>query len=87
MCLGIPGEILEVEREGGGIVIGRVRIGGAIRAVNLSCTPEAAVGDWVIVHVGISISVLNESEARRTLRDLDALARLDEAGRANDSQP
>lgn len=87
MCLGIPGELLRVEREAGGIVTGRVRIGGAARDVNLSFTPEATVGDWVIVHVGVSISILDEPDARRTLRDLDELARLNEADLENDSPP
>ena len=86
MCLGVPGEVLEVRKEGGGIVTGRVRTGGMIREVNLSFTPEAAVGDWVIVHVGVAISVLDENEARRTLRDLEELARpLPAADSANGS--
>lgn len=80
MCLGVPGEILEVREAGGGIVTGRVRVGGVVREINLSFTPEAAVGDWVIIHVGFSISVLDEREARRTLRDLEELARLAGSG-------
>jgi len=80
MCLGVPGEILEVCEAGGGIVTGRVRVGGVVREINLSFTPEAAVGDWVIIHVGFSISVLDEREARRTLRDLEELARLAGSG-------
>jgi hydrogenase expression/formation protein HypC len=87
MCLGVPGKVLEVRKDGGGIVTGRVGIGGVIREVNLSFTPEATVGDWVIVHVGIAISVLDEREARRTLRDLEELARLEGAGPANGSAP
>ena len=84
MCLGVPGELLEVRDQGGGIVTGRARIGGAIREVNLSFTPEAGVGDWVVVHAGISISLLDESAARRTLRDLRELAR---PGSADDPGP
>ena len=87
MCLGLPGEVLEVRKDGGGIVTGRVRVGGVIREANLSFTPEAAVGDWVIVHVGIAISVLDERAAQRTLRDLEELARLGGTGPANGSAP
>ena len=74
MCLGVPGELLELRREGGGIVTGRARIGGAVREVNLSFTPDAAVGDWVIVHVGVAISLLDQPAARRTLRDAGKLS-------------
>ena len=87
MCLGVPGELLELRREGGGIVTGRARIGGAVREVNLSFTPEAAVGDWVIVHVGVAISLLDEPAARRTLQDLEELARLHEADSADGCAP
>jgi len=80
MCLGVPGEVLEVRRVGDNVVTGRVRIGGVVREVNLSFTPEAQAGDWVIIHVGFSISVLDERSARRTLRDLEELARLGGGG-------
>lgn len=87
MCLGVPGEVLEVRSDGDGIVTGRVRIGGVVREVNLSFTPEAGVGDWVVVHVGFSISVLDEGEAQRTLRYLEETARPSGAGPADGSAP
>lgn len=85
MCLGVPSEVLEVRTEGDGIVTGRVRFGGAVREINLTFTPEAVVGDWVVVHAGVSISVLDESEARRTLRYFDELARLERSDSTNGS--
>ena len=46
---------------------GRVSFNGAVREVDLSFVPEARVGDYVIVHVGIALSVIDEAEARETL--------------------
>ena len=87
MCLGVPGQLLEIRERGGAAVTGKARFGAAIREVNLSFTPGAAVGDWVIVHVGIAISLLDEPAARRTLRDLEELARLDETASADGPAP
>lgn len=73
MCLAVPGRIERTDGEGLSRT-GRVDFGGVAREVSLSCVPEARVGDWVIVHVGFALSVLEESEARR------AFAYLEEAG-------
>lgn len=64
MCLAVPGLILSVE----GQELARsglVRFGEIKRRVNLTFTPEAGVGDYVIVHVGCAISVIDADEARR----------------------
>ncbi|MGD7654144.1 MAG: HypC/HybG/HupF family hydrogenase formation chaperone [Verrucomicrobiales bacterium] len=55
---------------------GRVSFGGIVKQVNLVLVPEAEVGDYVIVHVGVAISRVNETEARRVfdyLREMDEL--------------
>jgi hydrogenase expression/formation protein HypC len=70
MCLGIPMKVLELG-EGGGVV----ESGGVSRRVRLDLCPEAKVGEWVIVHAGYAIQVLDEEAARETL-DLLALAGL-----------
>lgn len=44
--------------------MGRVDFSGAIKEVSLACAPEARVGDFVLVHAGLAISVLDEEEAR-----------------------
>ena len=75
MCLAIPGKVLEAE-ESQGLRIGRVRFGGIVRSVRLDFVPEAAVGDYVMVHVGFAISRVDEQEAERTyalLREMGAL--------------
>jgi hydrogenase expression/formation protein HypC len=75
MCLAIPGKILSCE-EIGGIRTGRVEFGGIVRAANLDFVPEAAVGDYVLVHVGFAISRLDEAEAQRTYALLEKLGSL-----------
>lgn len=69
MCLAIPGEVLSIADDAA-LRMGRVRFGGVIREVCLACVPEAAVGDFVVVHAGFAISRLNTEEARQTLADL-----------------
>ena len=75
MCLAIPGRVLQAEEQNG-LRLGRVQFGGIIRSVRLDFVPEAAVGDYVMVHVGFAISQVDEKEAERTyelLREMGAL--------------
>jgi hydrogenase expression/formation protein HypC len=72
MCLGIPGRITEVEQQDG-LRTGTVDFGGVRKQVCLAYTPDARLGDYVIVHVGFAISVVNVVEAERTLAVLRAM--------------
>jgi len=71
MCLAIPGKILTfhegelLERKG------RVSFGGIVKEVILSCVPKAKIGDYVIVHVGFAISVVDPQEAERVFEYLN----------------
>jgi len=80
MCLAIPGSLISVSEAPELERTGRVSFGGVVREVSLALLPEAKPGDWVIVHVGFALSILDEEEARRTL-DLfsEAFAAEDEA--------
>ena len=81
MCLGIPGKIVNIEDNPLGVPMGKVSFGGIIKEVCLAFTPEAQVGDYVIVHVGFAISRLDEEEARQTLEAFAELERIaDEQG-------
>lgn len=80
MCLGVPGKIIQISSEEGLFRTGKVDFGGVAREVSLAYLPEVRVGDYVIVHVGIAISRLDEAEARRTLEDLAALKALSGGG-------
>ncbi|MGE0809058.1 MAG: HypC/HybG/HupF family hydrogenase formation chaperone [Immundisolibacter sp.] len=76
MCLAIPGQILDVQDGGGLFARGRVDFGGVVREVSLVCTPDAGVGDWVLVHAGLAIAVIDAAAAQATWAEL---ARLGEA--------
>jgi len=83
MCLGVPGKVLEVTHTELGITGGKVEFGGVVKEVNLSYTPEVEPGQYVIVHVGFSISTLDEDEAQqvfRYLKEIGELEGLDAAG-------
>ncbi len=80
MCLGVPGQVVRVERNDLGMTMGVVKFGGISKEVCLMYTPEADVGDWVLVHVGFAISRLDEEQAMevfRTLQEMGDLADLD----------
>jgi hydrogenase expression/formation protein HypC len=75
MCLAIPGRIESLAGDDPLTRTGRVSFDGIVKSVSLACVPEAGVGDYVIVHVGIAISKLDEEAARQTL---DYLKQIDE---------
>jgi hydrogenase expression/formation protein HypC len=76
MCLAIPGKVLEIESSMGGR-IGRVQFGGIVRQVQFTFVPEVRVGDFVMVHVGFAISVVDAEEAERTYQILQSMGLLE----------
>ncbi|WP_181793399.1 HypC/HybG/HupF family hydrogenase formation chaperone [Streptomyces sp. WELS2] len=72
MCLGIPGRVIDA-RDEAGVRMATVDFGGVRRAACLEYTPEADIGDYVIVHVGFAITRVDEAEAQRTLAVLRAM--------------
>jgi len=80
MCLAVPGKVLSITGAEEEFRMGRVSFGGIVKEVNLSYVPEARVGDYVVVHVGFALSVLDEAEAAQTfeyLKQVGELAELD----------
>ena len=80
MCLAVPGKILAVAGEHE-FRSGQVSFGGVVKQVSLAYVPEARIGDYVIVHVGFAISVVDEQEAHKTfayLREMGELAEVEE---------
>jgi len=79
MCLAIPGKIksitgVDLERTG------RVDFGGILKEVSLAYVPQARIDDYVVVHVGFAISIVDETEANTVfeyLRKMDELSELD----------
>ncbi|MCX7428304.1 MAG: HypC/HybG/HupF family hydrogenase formation chaperone [Planctomycetia bacterium] len=73
MCLGIPGKVLEVF-EKDGLAMGKVDFGGIAKDICLAYTPEVRVGQYVLVHVGFAISVIDEAEAAEVFSYLNQIA-------------
>ena len=78
MCLAVPGKILEINGEDPYFRTGRVSFGGIIKQVSLACVPEARVYDYVLVHVGMALSVVDEKEAAEVFTYLKAMGELEE---------
>lgn len=78
MCLGVPGKVIEIQDDALGMTMGRVNFGGVVKEVCLAYTPEAEIGDYVIVHVGFAISRIDEIEARRVFEVLKEMGELEE---------
>ncbi len=78
MCLGVPGQIIEIVDEDPVTRRGRVDFGGIVREVNLAFTPDAKVGDYVVVHVGFAISQIDPEEAQRVFAYLEEMGELEE---------
>ena len=71
MCLAIPALIKSIEGKEA-----EAEIGGVTRRISLWLTPEAKVGDYVLIHTGYAINILDQEEAKETLRWLEEIARL-----------
>lgn len=69
MCLAIPARIVTIEG-----YQAQVEVGGVTRTIGLMLTPEAQVGDYVYVHAGHAISILDQQQALESLRLLRELA-------------
>lgn len=78
MCLGIPGQITEITDVNHQLAL--VNIGGVKRQINIACIVddthpiESCVGDWVLVHVGFAMNIIDEQEAAETLNLLKELS-------------
>ena len=73
MCLAIPALIKSIEDKEA-----EVEMGGITRRISLWLTPEAKVGDYVLLHTGYAINILDQEEAEETLRLLEEVAGLAE---------
>ncbi len=78
MCLAIPGRIISVSEGDAILRTGKVDFGGIVKDVALACVPDAQVGQYVLVHVGLAITVIDEAEARQVFEFLDQMGELGE---------
>ena len=88
MCLSIPGKLVEITSQlDETFRMGKVSFDGVLKEVSLALVPEAKVDDYVMVHVGAAISVVNEEEANKTFDILRQLGELDELEKGRNSGP
>ncbi len=82
MCLAIPGKITEINLQHDGKVrMAKVSFGGIIKEASLEMLPDAQIDDYVLVHVGVAISKVDEEEAQKTfdyLREIGELGELED---------
>jgi hydrogenase expression/formation protein HypC len=82
MCLGVPGKLIErYERDG--MPMGKADFGGIGKEICLAYTPEAETGQYVIVHVGFAISVIDEAEAEEIFSYISQIAAMGEMEEQN----
>jgi hydrogenase expression/formation protein HypC len=82
MCLAIPGKVVETYQEHD-VLMGKVDFGGVAKRVCLEHVPEVRIGEYVLVHVGFALSVVDEEEAQHVfsfLRQMDELGELNTSG-------
>jgi hydrogenase expression/formation protein HypC len=81
MCLAVPGRLVSIEGVDPTFRTGKVNFGGIVKDVNLAYVPEANIGDYVLVHVGFALTVVDEDEATKVftyLKEMDELSELTE---------
>ena len=88
MCLAIPGKIKSIESQFDGLVrMAKVSFGGIVKEASLEMVPHAKVDDYVLVHVGVAISVVDEVEAKKTFQYLEQMGEVEEELNINDFLP
>ncbi|MDJ0367585.1 HypC/HybG/HupF family hydrogenase formation chaperone [Hymenobacter sp. H14-R3] len=79
MCLAIPGKIKSIELQYGGLVrMAKVEFGGIVKEASLDMVPHAKIGDYVLVHGGVAITIVDEEEAAKSFAYLREIGELDE---------
>ena len=88
MCLAIPGKIKSIETQFDGLVrMAKVSFGGIVKEASLEMVPHAQIDDYVLVHVGVAISVVDEAEAKRTFQYLEEMGEVEEELNISDFLP
>lgn len=77
MCLGIPGKVLSIHGEDPMYRMGMIDFNGVQKEISLAYVPEAVEGDYVIVHAGFAIHILDEEEARQVFEYLNELGEIE----------
>jgi hydrogenase expression/formation protein HypC len=79
MCLAIPGKIISITNQlDETFRFGKVSFGSIVKEINLCMVPEAKTGDYVLVHVGAAISIVDEAEAARVFSYLKEMGEVED---------
>jgi|JI6StandDraft_1071083.scaffolds.fasta_scaffold183407_2 hydrogenase expression/formation protein HypC len=73
MCLSIPGQVVNVGGEGPHFLKGQVSFSGVLKEVSFAYVPEVKVGDYVLVHVGFALGIIDEEKANNVFKTLEEL--------------
>ena len=88
MCLAVPGQIKSIEMQHDDTVrMAKISFGGIVKEASLEMLPDANIGDYVLVHVGVAISKVNEEEAQKTFKYLEEIGELGELEDVDDYLP
>jgi len=77
MCLAIPGRVVSIAGDDPLTRTARVDFGGVVTQVNLAYTPEARIDDYVLVHVGFAITVIDAVEAEKVFAHLERIGEIE----------
>ena len=77
MCLAVPGKVISIGGEDPIMRTGRIDFGGVIREVNLCYVPDVKLGDYVVVHVGFALSIVDEEEANKVFEYLRQIGEIE----------
>ena len=76
MCIAVPGQIKSIDGDDPLMRSARVDFNGVIREINLALLPEARAGNWILVHAGVAIGLIDENEAARTIETIRNISEL-----------
>ncbi|TFH64551.1 MAG: HypC/HybG/HupF family hydrogenase formation chaperone [Candidatus Zixiibacteriota bacterium] len=76
MCLAIPGKVISIAGDDPVFRMGKIDFGGVIKEVNLCYVPEVKLGDYVIIHVGFALNIIDEEEAQKVFEYLREMEKL-----------
>lgn len=77
MCLAVPGKVISIDGDDPIMRTGRIDFGGVIREVNLCYVPEVKLGDYVVVHVGFALSIVDEEETNKVFEYLRQMGEIE----------
>ena len=77
MCIAVPGQIKSITGDDPLMRLARIDFSSVMRDINIVLVPEARVGDWVLVHAGVAIGLIDEEEATRTIEAIRDISGFD----------